>query len=113
VIDGRRDTYWASDDAVKTPSLTLEFDREVTFNVVRLREYLPLGQRVISINVDMRRGGGGGGGGGWQEFGRATSIGNCRLIRGPKVSTTAVRVRITGASVCPALSEVALFSEVR
>ena len=106
LIDGRRDTYWASDDAVKTPSVTLEFDHEVTFNVVRLREYLPLGQRVTSINIDMRRGGG------WQEFGRATSVGNCRLIRGPRVSTSAVRVRITGASVCPALSEVALFSEV-
>jgi len=108
VIDGKRDTYWASDDAVKTPSLTLDFDREVTFNVVRLREHLPLGQRVISINVDMRRGGGGG----WQEFGRATSVGNCRLIRGPRVSTNGVRVRVTGASVCPALSEVSLFSEV-
>ena len=106
VIDGTRDTYWASDDAIKTPSVTLEFDREVTFNVVRLREYLPLGQRVISINVDMWRAGG------WQEFGRATSIGNCRLIRGPRVSTNAVRVHMTGASVCPALSEVALFSEV-
>jgi alpha-L-fucosidase len=78
----------------------------VTFNVVRLREYLPLGQRVMSINVDMRRGGG------WQELGRATSIGNCRLIRGPRVVTSAVRVRVTGASVCPALSDVALFSEV-
>ena len=106
VIDGKRDTYWASDDAIKTPSLTLEFDREVTFNVVRLREYLPLGQRVISIIVDMWRAGA------WHEFGRATSIGNCRLLRGPRATTTRVRVRVTGASVCPAISEVALFSEV-
>ena len=106
VIDGKRDTYWASDDTVMTPSLTLEFDREVTFNVVRLREYLPLGQRVISINVDMWRSGG------WKVFGRATSIGNCRLIRGPGVATNRVRVRITGASVCPAISEVSLFSEL-
>lgn len=105
VIDGKRDTYWASDDAVKTPDLTLDIGGEVSFNVVRLREYLPLGQRVISTIVDSWQGGT------WKEFGRATSIGNCRLIRGSRTTTTRVRVRITGASVCPALSEVAIFQE--
>jgi len=108
VIDGKRDTYWASDDGVKTPSLTLDFDREISFDVVRLREYLPLGQRVISIIVEMSRGRGGAGA--WHEFGRATSIGNCRLIRGPSASATRLRVRVTGASVCPALSEVSVFT---
>jgi alpha-L-fucosidase len=104
VIDGRRDTYWASDDGIKTPTLTLDLDRAISFDVVRLREHLPLGQRVISINVDMWRGGA------WHEFGRATSIGNCRLIRGPRATTTRLRVRVTGASVCPALSEVSVFT---
>jgi len=108
VIDGKRDTYWASDDGVKTPSLTLDFDREISFDVVRLREYLPLGQRVISIIVEMSRGRGGAGA--WHEFGRATSIGSCRLIRGPRASATRLRVRVTGASVCPALSEVSVFT---
>lgn len=105
VLDGRRDTFWATDDGVRTPTLTLELAREVTFNVVRLREHLPLGQRVISTAIDMSAGGG------WREFGRATSIGNCRLIRGQPVTTSRVRVRLN-ADVCPALSEVALFSEV-
>lgn len=106
VIDGNRDTYWASDDGQKTPTLTLDLRREVTLNVVRLREYLPLGQRVESIVVDTWRDGR------WQEFGKATSIGNCRLIRGPAVTTSRVRVRVTRAAACPAISEVALFSEL-
>ena len=71
-----------------------------------MREYLPLGQRVISIIVEMSRGRGGA----WHEFGRATSIGNCRLIRGPRAKATRLRVRVTGASVCPALSEVSVFT---
>ena len=106
VIDGERDTYWASDDAVKTPSLTLDLDRETTFDVVRLREYLPLGQRVESVVVyawsDRQ----------WKRFGAATSIGNCRLIRGSRTTTKRVRVSVTRAAVCPAISEVALFSEL-
>jgi len=105
VLDGRRDTYWATDDDIKTPTLTIELRRETTFNVVRLRESLPLGQRVISIIVDMWRDGG------WVEFGQATSIGSCRLIRGPRITTSRVRLRVTQAAVCPAISEVGLFSE--
>ena len=105
VLDGRRDAYWATDDDVKTPSLVLDLAHPTTFNVVRIREYLPLGQRVESIIVDIWRDGG------WTEFAGATSIGSCRLIRGPRVTTSRVRLRVTQASVCPAISEVGLFAE--
>ena len=47
----------------------------------------------------------------WQEFARGTSIGNCKLVRGKRVTTTKVRLRITQAPVCPAISELALFAE--
>jgi alpha-L-fucosidase len=105
VLDGKRDTYWASDDGERTPSLTLELPREVSFNVVRLREYLPLGQRNESIAID------GWLNGQWVEFATATSIGSCRLIRGPRVTTSRVRLRVTQASVCPAISELGLYAE--
>lgn len=105
LLDGRRDTYWATDDQVKTPELVLEFEREVAFNVVKLREFLPLGQRVESFAVDVWQDGR------WIEFGSGTSVGNCRLMRGRPVTTSKVRLRITGASVCPAISEFGLFLE--
>ena len=105
VIDGKRETYWATDDGVTAPSLTIEVGREVSFNVVRVREYLPLGQRIEAIAVDHWRQGA------WVEFGTATSIGNCRLLRGPRVTTSRGRLRVTRASVCPAISEVSLFAE--
>ena len=105
VVDGKRETYWASDDVVKTPTLMLEFDREVSFNVVRLREHLPLGQRVEAIAIEAWRSGQ------WIPFGTATSVGSCRLIRGPRMKTDRVRVNVTRAAVCPAISEIALFSE--
>ncbi len=105
VLDGRRDAYWATDDDVKTPSLLFDLAYPTTFNVVRIREYLPLGQRVESIIVDIWRDGG------WTEFAGATSIGSCRLIRGPRVTASRVRLRVTQAPVCPAISEVGLFAE--
>jgi alpha-L-fucosidase len=105
VIDNSRETYWASDDDIKTPELVLDLKRETTFNVMRLREYLPLGQRVEGFALDIWRDGG------WIEFARGTSIGNCRLVRVPRVTTSKVRLRITQAPVCPAISEIALFLE--
>jgi alpha-L-fucosidase len=105
VIDCRRDTYWTSDDETTTPQLILDLNREQTFNVVRVREYLPLGQRVEGFAVDVWKNSE------WHEFARGTSIGSCKLLRGNPVTTTKVRLRITRAPVCPAISELALFSE--
>jgi len=105
VIDSRRNTYWASDDEIKTPELTIDLGQQRTFNVVRLREYLPLGQRVEAFALDIWKDNK------WQEFASGTSIGNCKLVRGKPVTTSMVRLRITRASVCPAISEFALFAE--
>ncbi|HEU4435288.1 MAG TPA: alpha-L-fucosidase, partial [Pyrinomonadaceae bacterium] len=105
VIDGRRDTYWSTQDQVKTPELVVQLPRDRTFNVVRVREYLPLGQRVEEFAVDVREGDQ------WREFARGTSIGNCKLVRGKSVTTSQVRLRITQSPVCPAISELSLFAE--
>ena len=105
VIDGKLDTYWTSDEQITTPELIVHLDRERTFNVVRMREYLSLGQRVEAFALDVWKDNQ------WQEFARGTSIGNCKLVRSKPVTTTKVRLRITQAPVCPAISELALFAE--
>jgi alpha-L-fucosidase len=105
VTDGHPDTYWATDDTVTTPELVLEFASPATFNVVKLREYLPLGQRIEAFALDQWKEGQ------WAQFGSGTCIGNCRLIRGQKITTNKVRLRITEGSLCPAISEVSLFGE--
>ncbi|MCX6955174.1 MAG: alpha-L-fucosidase, partial [Verrucomicrobia bacterium] len=105
VLDGKRDTYWSTDDAVTTPELVVELAKPTTFNVVDLREYLPLGQRIEAFAVDAWRDGK------WVEFASGTSIGNRRLIRGASVTTHKVRLRITQAPVAPALAEFGLYRE--
>ena len=105
LLRSHHDKYWATDDNVTTPELVLEFAQPVTFNVVSLREHLPLGQRIEAFALDQWKDGN------WAEFANGTSIGNHRLLRGDSVTTSKIRLRITQAPVCPALSELALYSE--
>ena len=105
VLDGRPDTYWSTDDGIVAPSLELDLGREVAIDVVRLREHLPLGQRLEGVAIDAWRDGA------WSEVARATSVGACRLLRFSPVTTRRVRLRVTDASACPALTEVALFRQ--
>jgi len=83
----------------------LDLGRPAVFNVVNLREYLPLGQRIEAFALDQWQEGQ------WKEFATGTSIGNRRLIRGDFITTSKVRLRITQAPVCPAISEIGLFAE--
>jgi alpha-L-fucosidase len=104
VLTGKGDRYWSTDDSVTNSELIFDLGKPVTFNVVRIREYLPLGQRVDTYALDQWRDGQ------WVEFAKGTSIGNCRLVRGQPIVTDRVRLRLTGP-VCPAISEFGLFAE--
>jgi alpha-L-fucosidase len=103
VADGNRNTYWSCDDTVKKAEIILEFDEPVSFNIVSLREYLPLGQRIYGWTLDSWKNGK------WETFAQGASIGNRRLWRGENHKTTKVRLRITNAPVCPAVSEFGLY----
>jgi alpha-L-fucosidase len=105
LLDGKRTTYWCTDDGVTTPELVLDLGKPVTFNVVSLREFLLLGQRVEAFALDQWKDGQ------WQQFSQGTSIGNRRLVRGGQITTEKVRLRITQAPVCPAIAEFGLFAE--
>ena len=103
LLDGSPESYWTVDDALLTPSVTLTFPKAVRFNVVGLREYLPLGQRVEGFAVDT------GQAGQWHPLAGGSSIGARRLLRTAETITDAVRLRITQAAACPALSEFGLW----
>ena len=106
LLDGNRYTYWSTDDSVLTPEVTFDLGKPVRFNVVRLRENIRLGQRIDSFALDQWKDGG------WAALADATSIGACRLIRTKEdVTTNRVRLRITKAAACPALSEFGIFLE--
>ncbi|NWP10230.1 alpha-L-fucosidase, partial [Escherichia coli] len=84
-----RNSYWSTPDAVRTPTLTLDLAPGTLFDLIRLREYLPLGVRVTSFAVDAEIEGR------WQTLARHSCIGAQRLIRLPApIRARRIRLRI-------------------
>jgi len=106
LLDQSRYTYWATDDNVTKPELVIDLHQPKTFNVIRLRENIKLGQRIEGAAVDAWTNGE------WREIATVTSIGANRLIRLPNnITASKVRLRITASPVCIALSDFGLFKE--
>ncbi len=103
VLDDDRYSYWATDDNLTNATLTVVLPALAEFNVVRLREDIRLGHRVDGFTVDVFKAAK------WQEYVRGGSIGACRLLRGPKIQSDRVRLRVTGAAACPCISDFGLF----
>jgi alpha-L-fucosidase len=96
---------WITDDEVKTAEVVLELGKEQTFNLIRLREDIRLGQRVDEAAVDVWTLGA------WKEVAKAQSIGAMRLWKIGETKTDKVRIRVTQAAACPAISDFGLFLE--
>jgi len=102
-IDGKKDTYWATDDEVKEASVTYTFEECTTVNRAMIQEYIPLGQRVSSFRIEAQDEQGQ-----WQEVASGTTIGHKRLVRFPDFQACAMRVSLE-AKACPVISNISFF----
>jgi alpha-L-fucosidase len=103
VLDSNRESYWCAADEDAIPELILTFRKAVTFDVISLREYLPLGQRVEAFALDTWQNNR------WRRFVAGTSIGNRRLVRCQPLTSQRVRLQILKSTLCPAISEFGLY----
>jgi len=103
-VDGKKNTYWATDDNVKTASLTIDFGKPTLFNRFLAQEYIRLGQRVKAFTVEALVDGS------WKELAKATTIGYKRILRFPSVNATKVRFNITDSKCCPVISNVGIYN---
>ena len=104
---------WITDDHVWDASATFTFDAKTTFNVVRLREDIRLGQRIDHVTVAVQRKSGDGG---WDPvvstpYMDVRAVGPHRIWALPgEVRAAAVRVTVASRlNVSVALSDVGLF----
>jgi len=102
-IDGKKDTYWATDDNVKTASMTVNFGKPTTFNRFMAQEYIRLGQRVKAFTVEALVDNE------WKQLAKETTIGYKRILRFPTVTATQLRFTITDSKACPLISRVGVF----
>jgi alpha-L-fucosidase len=108
LFDGDRNTYWATDDSVKTPELIVDMHSPQKFNVIRLSEAIQLGQRIGAFAVDVWQNNA------WVQVAQEKSIGSCRLIRLQQpMESDRLRLRITDSPVCIALAEFGVYAEAQ
>lgn len=103
LIDGKKETYWATDDVVQNGSMELSWKTEQTIRYIALQEYIRLGQRVKAFTVDVWKNNA------WQRVASATTIGYKRILQLEPVKTTKIRVTIEDSKACPVLSEIAVY----
>lgn len=120
MTDGNIESYWCPEDRTTTPTAVIRLPKPATFDVIRLREQIRLGQRVEAFQVEAWVDGA------WKtivepgkpgeeesEFnirgGKGHTIGNqvMRWLNEP-VTTTKLRLSITRAKACPCISEFSL-----
>lgn len=103
VTDGDKETYWTTDDEVTTASLVVNLGAQKTVNYVMLQEYLRLGQRIKSFNVEVWKDDD------WHLVATGTTVGYKRILKTDPVLTDRVRLNITASKACPLLSNVAVY----
>ncbi len=94
VLDGRKETYWSTDDGITSASLTIDLEEEVAFNRFLIQEYIRLGQRVKEFTVEAFSEGE------WQEIASETTIGYKRILRLPTTRASKIRLNINQAKAC-------------
>lgn len=104
LLDGKYDTYWATDDGVTTADITVFLPAAATFNRLLLQEYVPLGQRIARFTAEYRTGEGT-----WRTFAEGTTVGMKRILRFPPVTTECLRIRIDEAYAAPLLNNLELY----
>ena len=116
LIDGNKDTYWATNDGTTSATITLTWDTPQTIRYVELMEYIAKGQRVKGFKIETSANGTS-----WTQ--RATSVqtttvGYKRIIPlngstsssyGSGYEAKALRITISDSRACPLLSKIGVY----
>lgn len=103
VIDGNPKTYWAAPEHTTSAEIIIRLDEVREINAILLQEYIPLGQRVKSFRLEVKKA---------DEFvlvGEATTIGYKRILTFDLVRTDEIKITVTDSRAAPVLSEIQLY----
>jgi len=104
VLDGDKNTYWATNDGVASASIEIDLKDSKEINYVLLQEYIRLGQRVESFDIEALVDGD------WKSIANSTTIGYKKIVPvQPAVKTSKLRVNINDALACPLISAIELY----
>lgn len=104
VMDGKKDTYWATDDSIRQASMTMVLKKIERLYAIRIKEPIQLGQRIDSFTIEALTAADE-----WTTVAEGTTIGARRILRLPDIDASALRITIKSNRTCPLLSEVQLY----
>jgi alpha-L-fucosidase len=107
IADGNYHTYWAAADGALTATIDIALSSPATFNRLLIQEYIPLGQRVSSFNIEAADESGTS----WNPVAEGTTIGYKRILRFDPVTARRLRINITGALAGPVISSAELYMD--
>lgn len=105
ITDKSYDTYWTPREGKSAASFTIFLNREETFSMILLGEYIPLGQRVARFIVECINPTDGL----WQTIAQGTTIGYKRILTFSSVTSSKIRVSILEAEAPPLINCVELY----
>ncbi len=106
ILDGDKETYWATADKIHTANLEIDLGAAKTFDIISLQEYIPLGQRIEEFNVEVFENNA------WKKVYSGESIGAKRLIMLDKpITAQKLRLNISKSPVCITLSEFGVYKK--
>jgi len=103
ITDGKKDTYWTTDDDRNTGSFEIDLGKAEKVKYIVLQEYIRLGQRVKAFTVDVWKDEA------WQKVADATTIGYKRILKIDPVITSRIRVNINDSKACPLISNAEIY----
>jgi len=104
VSDRNKNSYWATDDNVKTAAIVFEFTKPTAVNRILLQEYIALGQRIKAFNVEAKIDGT------WKTIANETTIGYKRILRFDRVTVSALKINFTDSKACIVISNIEAYN---
>ena len=95
--------YWSTDDSVTEANVVFEWAEPVTYNLINIQEYIPLGQRVDAYQIEHWINNA------WVLDTQAQAIGHRAIFKGSTLTTTKVRLTIKHSAACVAISHFGLY----
>lgn len=103
VNDGNKESYWCTDDGVTGGSIEIDLGSSKSINYILIQEYIKLGQRVKSFEIEAFVGDE------WKKIGAGTTVGYKRILKIDPVTATKLRVVIKDSKACPLISNIGIY----
>ena len=103
IVDGDKQTYWATSDGVNSATIEFKLKEPQIFNCMVLQEFIPLGQRVKGFSIKVSDNGK------WREIAKGSTIGYKKIIRFDECKADLISLSVD-ALACPTLTNVELYN---